>query len=180
MFNYLFSFDGRINRAKMWLFYLIVFAWEIVGALILSTIANVGGLSLLSEDTPPLFSSESLHTLVQNTADLVFLTVMVLLIATYFYAFAAVTVKRLHDRNKNATWLLVFYILPLALVFGSVAIAQKLATKMPDHAPGMNLVLVPLGLVMAVISIWAFVELYCLRGTRGDNRFGADPLADKL
>jgi uncharacterized membrane protein YhaH (DUF805 family) len=28
-----------------------------------------------------------------------------------------------------------------------------------------------------IISLWAFVELYILRGTVGDNRYGPDPLA---
>jgi uncharacterized membrane protein YhaH (DUF805 family) len=28
-----------------------------------------------------------------------------------------------------------------------------------------------------VIFVWAFIELFCLRGTPGDNRFGRDPLA---
>ena len=26
-------------------------------------------------------------------------------------------------------------------------------------------------------GLWAFVELYCLRGTEGENRYGPDPLA---
>jgi uncharacterized membrane protein YhaH (DUF805 family) len=29
-------------------------------------------------------------------------------------------------------------------------------------------------------SIWAFVELGCLKGTAGSNRFGEDPLAAPL
>jgi uncharacterized membrane protein YhaH (DUF805 family) len=32
-------------------------------------------------------------------------------------------------------------------------------------------------LLGAVLSAWAFVEIFCLRGTRGPNRFGSDPLA---
>ena len=35
------------------------------------------------------------------------------------------------------------------------------------------------GGVAALISLWAFVELYCLRGTVGDNRYGPDPLAGR-
>ena len=34
-----------------------------------------------------------------------------------------------------------------------------------------------LSLISFAISIWAFVELYCLRGTAGDNRYRPDPLA---
>jgi uncharacterized membrane protein YhaH (DUF805 family) len=30
-----------------------------------------------------------------------------------------------------------------------------------------------------LVSLWAFVEIYCLSGTVGDNRFGPDPLAKR-
>ena len=29
----------------------------------------------------------------------------------------------------------------------------------------------------AVLCLWGFVEMYCLKGSRKTNRFGADPLA---
>ena len=33
-----------------------------------------------------------------------------------------------------------------------------------------------LGVPLLVIGVWCFVELFCLRGIRGPNRFGPDPL----
>ena len=27
------------------------------------------------------------------------------------------------------------------------------------------------------LSVWGFIEMFCLRGTQGPNRFGPDPLA---
>jgi uncharacterized membrane protein YhaH (DUF805 family) len=33
-----------------------------------------------------------------------------------------------------------------------------------------------LGLIAFAIGVWAFVELGCLRGTIGPNRYGSDPL----
>ena len=33
------------------------------------------------------------------------------------------------------------------------------------------------GMIAFVLSIWGFVEMYCLKGTAGTNRFGPDPLA---
>jgi uncharacterized membrane protein YhaH (DUF805 family) len=30
--------------------------------------------------------------------------------------------------------------------------------------------------IASLIGLWAFVELFCLRGTIGPNRFGPDPL----
>ena len=34
-----------------------------------------------------------------------------------------------------------------------------------------------ISLASSGLSLWAFVEIFCLRGTRGPNRFGSDPLA---
>ncbi len=51
----------------------------------------------------------------------------------------AINVKRWHDRDKSAWWLLIE--------------------------------LIPL-----IGSIWAFIELGCLKGIYGKNRFGPDPL----
>ena len=33
-----------------------------------------------------------------------------------------------------------------------------------------------LGLAAFAVGVWAFVELGCLRGTIGPNRYGPDPL----
>jgi uncharacterized membrane protein YhaH (DUF805 family) len=48
----------------------------------------------------------------------------------------------------------------------------------PQHMAAMNAnpAVMVCRLVATVLSIWAFVELYCLRGTVGENRFGPDPL----
>jgi hypothetical protein len=48
-----------------------------------------------------------------------------------------------------------------------------------DHAgfDGVRPVSLFLGLAGLGIAIWAFVELGCLRGTMGPNRFGSDLLA---
>lgn len=34
-----------------------------------------------------------------------------------------------------------------------------------------------ISLVSLALSLWAFVELGCLRGTIGPNQYGADPIA---
>ena len=35
------------------------------------------------------------------------------------------------------------------------------------------------GLSAFVFSVWGFIEMYCLRGSRNTNRFGPDPLAPR-
>jgi hypothetical protein len=36
-----------------------------------------------------------------------------------------------------------------------------------------------LGIIVGVLTLWGFVEMLCLRGTSGPNRFGRDPLAPR-
>lgn len=85
-----------------------------------------------------------------------------------FISTLAITVKRLHDRGKSAWWVLLFYVLPIVLS----GIKEVLAAQ-GGGAFAAAMIVATIGVV---VSIWAFVELGCLRGTRGDNRYGPDPL----
>jgi uncharacterized membrane protein YhaH (DUF805 family) len=75
----------------------------------------------------------------------------------------AISAKRLHDRDKSAWWLLVFYLLP--------GILSTAGNEMGDVG------FILLHIISFAISVWAFVELGCLRGTPGPNRYGPDPLS---
>ena len=85
-----------------------------------------------------------------------------------FISGLAVGVKRLHDRDKSGWYLLLFYIVPSVLI--GMAFALTVSMEDPAIIAGI------LDLIAFAISIWAFVELGCLRGTIGTNRFGLDPL----
>ncbi len=170
--NYLFSFEGRINRAKLWLFILVGFAWNIVIVAVIMAGFGTAGLSLLAQGQ----ATPSALTL--GMTAMIAAAAIVLLFLAYLYAAIAVTVKRLHDRNKGAVWLLVFWILPMALYIVGFAVIAA-ATAAGGQHTGDAVLALPFSLGGFAIAIWAFVELYCLRGTAGDNRFGADPLAGK-
>lgn len=88
---------------------------------------------------------------------------------TLLVAGLAVAAKRLHDRDKSAWWLLVFYLLPGVLA--GVGAGVTLAT---GWWFGIGL----FGAAAFGISIWAIIELGCLRGTVGPNQYGPDPLAN--
>lgn len=75
----------------------------------------------------------------------------------------ASVIKRLHDRDKSGWWSLVFYVVPAVLSGAGAALGHVVSAVV--------------GLISLGIYIWAFVELGCLRGTQGDNRFGPDPLS---
>jgi len=91
-----------------------------------------------------------------------------------FIAGLAVGIKRLHDRDKSGWWLLLFYIVPsLLFITGAVIFFYGLGAEEAGSVIAGTVVY----LIGAAVLIWAIVELGCLRGTEGPNRFGPDPLA---
>jgi uncharacterized membrane protein YhaH (DUF805 family) len=88
----------------------------------------------------------------------------IVVFSTWFLA--ATTVKRLHDRNKSGWWMVPLLIAPNFF--------NRLEARLPDSYAAAAL-----GLIALVLCVWGFVELLCLSGTRGPNRFGPDPLAPR-
>jgi uncharacterized membrane protein YhaH (DUF805 family) len=71
-----------------------------------------------------------------------------------------VGIRRLHDRDKTAWWLLLFYALPVGLIGLSYATPLSVLVS---------------GLLPTILFAWAAIELGCVRGSKGPNRFGPDP-----
>jgi uncharacterized membrane protein YhaH (DUF805 family) len=144
----LFSFQGRINRAKYWLVALLnIAAWIVFGSIALIWLGGIDPENLFR------FAGGAL---------LIWVVAIALSIAGT-WAFLATGVKRLHDRDKSGWWILLFWFGP-SLLGGS-------NQTMEDSPVSLVLALIGLG-----IAIWGFVELGCLRGTRGPNQYGSDPL----
>lgn len=120
-FQSLFSFKGRLNRAKYWLLHILLICISALVELMTDGIAPAGD----STDEP-----------VGYVLVLLLLAFMAILGA---WSIFAVTVKRWHDRDKSGWWILI-HLIP---IFG---------------------------------SIYALVQLGFLKGTKGYNRFGPDPL----
>jgi uncharacterized membrane protein YhaH (DUF805 family) len=131
----LFSFSGRINRAKYWLASLIPLV--LVGVVLALPFARL-------PKAATVFLAVSLGIIVLAMA-------------------LALGVKRLHDRNKSAWWLVIFYVLPVAFDFANQTVHRG--------DPSFLLTVMSAGL-----SLWAIVELGFIRGTNGSNQFGPDPL----
>jgi uncharacterized membrane protein YhaH (DUF805 family) len=145
----LFSFHGRINRAKYWLTMLI---YTGVGML-LGLIGFVTGQGMG-------------YQLVSGLVELVI-----------FVSSLAVALKRLHDRDKSAWWLLFFYIAPGVLAFVAVFFGLTSSAIMGEPSDWASLWFRICLIAAFAIGVWAFVEFGCLRGTVGYNRYGPDPLA---
>jgi uncharacterized membrane protein YhaH (DUF805 family) len=141
MTQLLFSFRGRLNRKSYWM-------------TIIATMAIIVLLLLLA-----------LSMLREHRFEFAAFTVVILLILyiPLVWIGLAISAKRLHDRDKSAWWLLVFYLLP--------GILSTAGNEMGDVG------FILLHIISFAISVWAFVELGCLRGTPGPNRYGPDPLS---
>jgi uncharacterized membrane protein YhaH (DUF805 family) len=172
--HYLFSFQGRINRAKIWLFILITIIVGIVYGILFGTLVGISGITAASY-------SGSGGLAAAGASVLLTLVLGCVIYIALFVASLAVATKRLHDRNKSAIWLLVFIVAPLVIniyVFATMIAGHGLDPQQMAAAAANPMLLV-LRLVAGVLSLWGFVELYCLRGTVGDNRYGPDPLSNQ-
>ena len=179
--HYLFSFSGRANRAKQWALLLVGLVFSILlGVAFAVTGAGTALIAAANANDIKLF----LHSAQLQAFGLVCGALFLLL----YYVTFAVTVKRLHDRDKSAWWLLVFFVLPFVLNIPTYMMLPQYLHMMqeamvaaqnhlpPPQAPQNALATIGNG-AATIISLWAFVELYCLPGTTGPNRYGPDPLA---
>jgi uncharacterized membrane protein YhaH (DUF805 family) len=100
----------------------------------------------------------------------------------------ALAVKRLHDRDKSAVWLLLFYGVPLLSEWVVGAFKGSGAAYRDDVShfgvyfkfltPNLNLNLTDNALLIlsAGITTWTFIELGLRRGIASGNLYGEDPL----
>jgi uncharacterized membrane protein YhaH (DUF805 family) len=142
----LFSFQGRVIGPN-WLVALIYLAVFVCFVL---TFIGLGISSAIS----------STGALISYLLVAIFVIVSLLLA---IWSSIAVGIKRLHDRDQSGWWMLVFW-----EVSTIVSLLQETAA-----APSSKFIL---GIGSLAVTVWVIVELGCLRGTQGPNRFGSDPL----
>jgi uncharacterized membrane protein YhaH (DUF805 family) len=179
--SYLFGFSGRINRAKIWLFLLICIIVEILLFVIAAHgfdwSATTRSFIAMAKDMQPGdrfdFTKVAAPRMIGHQSYAALAAIALLWLTTFFASLAILT-KRLHDRNKSAWWLILYVLVPFALQIYSFSTG-------PSVADALMSMRTPLGHaaygIAVLINLWAFVELYFFRGTRGENRYGADPLA---
>jgi uncharacterized membrane protein YhaH (DUF805 family) len=160
---FLFRFEGRINRAKYLLATLIILCCMVFALLLQAAIFGINGplninLIVISASIEPADGD------LPSKASLLAQIVTIALTVFFAYCYLAVSVKRLHDRNKSGWW-----VLPV--------VATSLY-EFADRLGGSSLAKL-LGFALFIAFIWGLVEMYFRKGTRGPNRFGPDPLAPR-
>jgi uncharacterized membrane protein YhaH (DUF805 family) len=85
----------------------------------------------------------------------------------------ALTIKRLHDRDRTGWWLVALYLVIIAaVVLGVVTLMQP-----ERQRESLNPAAVGAVIAASVLMLWLFVEIGFLKGTQGPNRYGPDPLS---
>jgi uncharacterized membrane protein YhaH (DUF805 family) len=180
----LFSFEGRINRAKFYLAGLVLLCWMIFLLFLFVVLsAAFGDFRSFGLDTglvslhATLDGPRSFHLGINDVfalvdpatwralprTDIAAVLAHAVVTPLMLWVFFAVSVKRLHDRDKSGWWMALFFAVP--------GIYKQFEDRLPD-----TYFLLPVATAVFLLTIQAFVELYCLKGTRSSNLFGPNPL----
>jgi uncharacterized membrane protein YhaH (DUF805 family) len=156
----LFSFKGRIRRLHWWVASLGAGFTASLLTAILEAAARSSGEAIINPETHQF-----------EPTGIFGVAISLIGLANAWIAFA-LSVKRLHDRDRTGWWLL-WQILIVAIA----AILIMVAITVPEEqGPLWYALAAGASLAALVITVWLFVQIGFLRGTQGPNRFGTDPL----
>jgi uncharacterized membrane protein YhaH (DUF805 family) len=173
--SFLFSFHGRINRAKAWLAMLLIVGWMVFLAALTVAADKLLGIPTRSVNfnlndifgaVDPATYRHALALLQTGAVPAGYVVPMFLHAvgtALFIWVYAATSIKRLHDRDRSGWWLVPFFIAP--------GLYEQFAGRLPDsYLVGF------FAWCVFALYLWGFVEIYFLKGTRWTNRFGPNPL----
>lgn len=151
----LFGYRGRVNRAQYWL-----------GTIAVSVVNWIVMVAILATSTMPADKNPA-AALAAASSQLAL--VLPISFGLSWIAFA-LQVKRFHDRGQSGWWSM----LPAAPVFFMMmnlfsAVSEQWSVDRLMGSLGMPM------LALVVISLGLFVNLGCLPGTQGPNKFGDPP-----
>ena len=149
--RFCFSFKGRLNRKAFALYFFRLFFFAI---LFLSP-----WLLMPEDSTPPVH--------VTIIAVTILLVPILLIGAGIFSCF----VKRCHDLNFSGWWFFIFSILANAV---NNLTDDDGDSRFPDILP--NPITLSILLVCLLISVVLYYFLFFVKGTKGENKYGPDPL----
>jgi len=154
------TFTGRAPRSEYWL-------WLLFACLTGFVAGIVGGILDIAGNTK-VFSG-----LISLVLGLGFLIPNL-----------SVAVRRLHDLNRSGWWLAapygLMFLTAIVAIPAITALGADASSSSDDTTSGGSFLLIPAGILGLATCVMGIVLLvwFCTRGTRGQNRFGADPLAD--
>jgi uncharacterized membrane protein YhaH (DUF805 family) len=154
----LFSFKGRIQRLYFWVTSLVV---GVVVGMLTSTFQFVAQFYGMGEINPESNDFEPTGPLS--------IAMFVVALANMWINFA-LTIKRLHDRDRTGWWLVALYVvIILAIVLGVVTLMQPEGQREPLNTAAVGAVF-----AASVLMLWLFVEIGFLKGPKA--RIAMDPI----
>jgi uncharacterized membrane protein YhaH (DUF805 family) len=153
----LFGFSGRVNRAQYWL--------GGIGAGV-AIVVFVCVLMVIGGPVNPGFTKD--QQLAHFVGIFAFTLIPAILVASWIgYALAW---KRFHDRGKSGVWVFLpmpFSFMMMSSVVGAVASGADMASLASAGQPWAT--------ILWIIQLWFFVELGCMPGKQGPNKYGNPP-----
>ena len=138
---YLFRFDGRIDRAKLWLARLVLLGLMMALGTVIAAIHILFG-----SGTSFHFGASDLFKLVDpdayrslTWADLPRLLIKLFGTSLMMWVYFAISIKRLHDRDKSGWWMVPFFAAP--------GLYNQFADRLPDSHADLPLAIAAFGLV---------------------------------
>ena len=177
IFNYLrwlyFRFNGRARLREIWFGHI---GFSVVLFTIALTAVLSSGIEIADRDEAEAEGLTGLDLFFQADAPLWLSIVGIGVIAALLFCPAAIQIKRLHDRNKSGWWLAFFWGVPFVLGIAQGAMAAMMESDLEDAAASSepSLTIIMLGAFSFVVSVWWFIELFLIPGTKGDNQYGPD------
>lgn len=110
--------------------------------------------------------TESIAALNPNPRGLMAVLVSGTLAGILVWVTTATAFRRLHDRDTRGWWLVPRVLVP----------AMVLGWLQARDAP-LSIIAGLIALLALALALWGLIEMGFRRGTKGDNRFGPDPLA---
>jgi len=150
--KWLFTFHGRIGRGRWWLAFLVQLIIIVAAGAVAGFIATGGQ----PETVPP-----------RDTAPPSAILIMIGALVITTWISLATSAKRLHDLGFSGWWILPLYAVSMA--------GSGLSGAVPPSSGPAGLALTAVALALTFGPI---LFLGAVPGKRGENRFGADPLAD--
>lgn len=161
------EFTGRSRRQEFWMFVLLlVIIWII--AFVIMGIMGAGALTMAGanpDGSPRIAGMMGMFASLGIFALILGIVWLALLIPTL-----AVQIRRLHDSDRSGWWMMLYW--GPAILSWVVNIAGA-----ANQSAGL-MMLGGLCSLLAFVGAIVLIVFWCLPGTNGPNRYGADPLGD--
>lgn len=153
LFSLFFDFNGRIRRSQYWL---ATFVLSVLSGMVMLANANLA--------SPAAMKTHDVGTLLAGSVAGLIASCVLL------WCGLAVQVKRFHDRGQSG-WLAA-----LPMIALTTGVATFISEVMTDQSFGhMVAAVIPHVIAFWAINIFFFINLGCLQGTDGPNKYGEGP-----